>query len=1089
MNKTASTETGPPIAVIGIGCWYPGAHGPRQLWENILARRREFRRLPECRLPLGDYHDPDPAAPDRTYGTRAALLDGFTFDPAAWRIPQQTAASTDPVQWLALTVAREALEDAGYDRDSVPRERTGVVVGNTLTGEHTRACALRLRWPFVRRTLLAAASSRGLSVTAAEELALAMEEQYKGAFPAITEDTLAGSLSNTIAGRICNWFDLHGGGYTVDGACASSLLAVCTAADALARGDLDLALAGGVDVSLDPFELVGFAKVGALSPDTMRVYDQDGNGFLPGEGCGFVVLRRLEDARAAGDTVHAVVRGWGISSDGRGGLTAPRREGQALAQRRAYAAAGWVPAAVDFIEGHGTATRAGDTVELEALGAIAEENGPPRRIGITSLKSIVGHTKAAAGIGAFIKAALAVHRRVLPPTAGCRRPHSAFAAAARSLYPIREGAILDPAQTFRAGVSAMGFGGINAHVVLESADAPAARSAPSLPERSLLASSQETEVFVLGEPGPAALAERLTRLAQRAERLSDGDLTDLAAALGREAPAAERCVHVALVAGTSDELAELCRSVARKLSDDPLPEGCVVHGPGRAWWLANRAPAGPVGFLFPGQGSQQLQMGRRLVERHEWARELVAQADQWLREAGRSPVGHFLTLAGDRLLDLPEWDERAAELARTETAQPAICLASLLWARWLGWLGIAPAWVGGHSLGELTAFQVAGAFDAATLIRFAGARGRAMTARTGCPGAMAALACAAEQAETLVRAVAGYVVVANRNGPRQTVVSGEETAVVDVVEQAARLGISARRLPVSNAFHSRLVREAAESLRRETILPPRPGTFVAGLVSGMTGQAVAATLDLREHFADQVLAPVDFSGLVHALRREVSLLLEVGPGRVCSDLAADIPGPDVPCLPVASGPATDRDANVALAACFVHGLAVSWPRLYEDRLVRPLRWAEERVFLTNPCERPLVENVPVSASAPSATLTPLPQATCTIEATLFRLASERTGFARETLGPALRLLDDLNLDSIKAAELVAAAAREYGIAGRIDASLFANATFEDVAGAIRQALETTGAAIPFPDEGLTVAEPAWVRNFVLEFIPMARDHC
>jgi enediyne polyketide synthase len=1050
--------------------------------------------LPDCRLPLADYHDADPAAPDRTYGTRAALLDGFVFDPAAWRIPQQTAASTDPVQWLALTVAREALEDAGYYRDRVPRERTGVVVGNTLTGEHTRTCALRLRWPFVRRTLLAAAASCGLSA-AAEELASAMEELYKGAFPAITEDTLAGSLSNTIAGRICNWFDLHGGGYTVDGACASSLLAVCTAADSLVRGDLDLALAGGVDVSLDPFELVGFAKIGALSPDVMRVYDRDGNGFLPGEGCGFVVLRRLEDARAAGDTIYAVVRGWGVSSDGRGGLTAPRREGQALALQRAYTSAGFSPATVDFIEGHGTGTRVGDTVELEALGTVAEEDGPlpPRRIGITSLKSIIGHTKAAAGIGAFIKTTLAVHRRVLPPTAGCHRPHAAFDGAARSLYPIREGVLLDPVRTVRAGVSAMGFGGINAHVVLESAGPPVARSAPTLSERSLLASAQETELFVLGEPNSAALAERLTRLAERAERLSDGDLTDLAAALGRDAPAAEPCVRVALVAQTSDELADLCRSVARKLREDPLPEGRVIQGPRRAWQLGDRAPGGPVGFLFPGQGSQQLQMGRRLVERHEWARELVAEADGWLRDAGLPPIGHFLTLAGDRLLDLPQWTERETELRRTETAQPAICLASLLWARWLRRLGVVPAWVGGHSLGELTAFHLAGAFDAADLIRFAGVRGRAMAAQPGHPGAMAALSCAADQAEALVSAAPGCVVVANRNGPRQTVVSGEEAVVADLVERAARVGISGRRLPVGNAFHSHLMRQAAEFLRGETILPERTGALASGLVSGMTGQAVAVPLDLRAYFAAQVVAPVDFISMVNALRREVRLLLEVGPGRVLSDLATHIPGPDAPCLPVASDPVGYRDSNVALAACFVHGLAVSWPRLYEDRLVRPLRWADERVFLANPCERPFPKEAPASspraAACPTATSLPLPQAIGAIEAALFQLAAERTGFPSKTLGPTLRLLDDLNLDSIKAAELVAATARAFGIAGRIDASRYANATFAEVADAIRQTLETTDiTSLSFGDEP-AAPEPGWVRNFVLEFIPMATDDC
>ena len=217
-------------------------------------------------MPLSDYHDPDRTTPDKTYGRRAAVLDGFEFDWAKWRMPQATYETTDIVQWLALEVANLALGNAGFLRDSVVRDRTGVIVGNTLTGEHTRSQSMRLRWPFVRRALLAAAAARGLTGAAAEELAKSMEEVYKSVFAPVTEDTLAGGLSNTIAGRICNFFDFHGGGYTVDGACSSSLLAVCTAANLLNDRDLDMALAGGVDISLDTFELIGFAKTGRSVP-------------------------------------------------------------------------------------------------------------------------------------------------------------------------------------------------------------------------------------------------------------------------------------------------------------------------------------------------------------------------------------------------------------------------------------------------------------------------------------------------------------------------------------------------------------------------------------------------------------------------------------------------------------------------------------------------------------------------------------------------------------------------------------------------------------------------------------------------------
>ncbi|WP_375492948.1 beta-ketoacyl synthase N-terminal-like domain-containing protein [uncultured Nostoc sp.] len=211
------------IAVVGMGCHYPGANNLKQLWENILARRREFRQFPDIRLPVSEYYDPDRKAPDKTYGNRAAVLDGFEFDWANQRIPKTAFESSDIVHWLALEVALQALENAGYSRGSVPTERTGVILGNTLTGEQSRSQYMRLRWPFVRKALQAAANAKGMPPHSTEVLVETMEKYYKSVFAAITEDTLAGNLANTIAGRICNYFNFDGGGYVVDGACSSSL--------------------------------------------------------------------------------------------------------------------------------------------------------------------------------------------------------------------------------------------------------------------------------------------------------------------------------------------------------------------------------------------------------------------------------------------------------------------------------------------------------------------------------------------------------------------------------------------------------------------------------------------------------------------------------------------------------------------------------------------------------------------------------------------------------------------------------------------------------------------------------------------------
>ncbi|CAM5382372.1 hypothetical protein SGRI78S_02176 [Streptomyces griseus subsp. griseus] len=361
------------IAIVGVSCSYPDATTPRELWENAVAGRRAFRRLPDVRMRLDDYYDPDPAVPDKFYARNAAVLEGWEFDRVAHRIAGGTYRSTDLTHWLALDTATRALADAGFPAgEGLPRERTGVVVGNTLTGEFARANVMRLRWPYVRRVLADALKGQDWGDERLGAFLEGVEDAYKQPFPAIDEDTLAGGLSNTIAGRICNHFDLNGGGYTVDGACSSSLLSVTTASASLLNGDLDVAVAGGVDMSIDPFEIIGFAKTGALARTEMRLYDRGSNGFWPGEGCGMVVLMREEDALAAGHRVYASIAGWGISSDGQGGITRPEVSGYQLALARAYERAGFGIDTVPLFEGHGTGTAVGDATELQG------DHGRPR---------------------------------------------------------------------------------------------------------------------------------------------------------------------------------------------------------------------------------------------------------------------------------------------------------------------------------------------------------------------------------------------------------------------------------------------------------------------------------------------------------------------------------------------------------------------------------------------------------------------------------------------------------------------------------------------------------------------------------------
>ena len=438
IKKDLVAQSASDIAVVGTACFYPGAHNPKELWENILARRVQFRRMLDQRLPLADYYDEN-AKGEKSYLTKAAFIDGFNFDWSKWRIPKRVFESTDIAHWLALDTALKAFENAGYKTDNIPTENTGVLVGNTLTGDQTRSQSLSLRWPFVNKTLHATLQGLGIPSQEQQKISQAMEQVYKSAFYPITEDSLAGGLANTIEGRICNYFNFKGGGYIVDGACASSLLAVTTASNALRSREMDLAIAGGVDISLDPFELVGFSKAGALTRDQMRVYDRNASGFIPGEGCGFIVLKRLEDAIKDKDYVYAVIKGCGISSDGKGGIMEPSAKGQSFAIKRAYKN-GYFPSDLSFIEGHGTGTARGDKVELEGMAlAVGQFTNKERKCGATSFKSIVGHTKAAAGIGGLIKAILAVNQRILPPIANCYEPNEIFDDRAKCLYPIMQG--------------------------------------------------------------------------------------------------------------------------------------------------------------------------------------------------------------------------------------------------------------------------------------------------------------------------------------------------------------------------------------------------------------------------------------------------------------------------------------------------------------------------------------------------------------------------------------------------------------------------------------------------------------------------
>lgn len=1160
------------IAIIGISCWYPGAKNYLELWENILSRRRQFRRIQDVRLPLSDYFDSDPKALDKTYGYQAAVIDGYEYDWIKNRIPKSTYESTDIVHWLAVDVAMKAMEHAGYSKNNIPKEKSGVILGNTLTGEFTRSNSFRLRWPYVRKTLRKTATSLSLPQEFTQVFEKYMEECFKSPFPQVTEDTLAGGLSNTIAGRICNYLDLKGGGYTIDGACSSSLLAVCRAVDCLRNGDLDLVFAGGVDISLDTFEMIGFAKTGALTREEMKVYDKNGSGFIPGEGCGFIVLKRLEDAIADGNYVYAVIRGCGISSDGRGGITAPDSKGQSLALRRAYEKAGYHPSEVAFIEGHGTGTAVGDPIEIEGIvladqsssyapsSLEAHANGKKKK-GLTSIKSIIGHTKAAAGIAGLIKATMAVNRRVIPPTAGISQPHPIFSNQANNLYPVMLGEICDPKIKLRAGVSAMGFGGINTHVTLESYDPPSPRLKPAIEERSLLVSNQETEIFLLTAENVTDLSAKAENLAQIARDISLAEMVDLSYVTIQKIERKDK-IRVAIMANTPKDLVARLEQVQKMTTENFPAPGEIQSSPLRDIWIGNQVKKDRVGFLCSGQGAQQVNMARTLVERHAWARELMSNANAWVGEIDNKLLSDYIYLPTDQADD-PQKKLWKDQLTNTAVAQPAICLASTIWSKKLSDLGFSPLVVSGHSLGELTAFYLAGALNEKELLKLAALRGMAMAAPSDQAGTMLSLGCDTEKARELNKNIQGYWTIANINSPSQTVIAGEKAALQAILEQAKSKGIPAVPLPVSNAFHSKFVQSSAEIVKEKANIPTSYHVTQVKLFSGMDGEQVQDGTVLNEYFSRQITSQVNFIALVKAMAKECDLLIEVGPGNILSNLVRSIlDEKQIICLPVESRPGMDRDLNTVIAAYFCFGGNLELNALFENRLVRHFVDPADKNFLVNPCEKELLIPSLAGKKAPNVSMpfgfdngffenngisketfsqywaqrgqfikeiiksdlryfenSPAPQLVSTlvnernaeelieietepelvseivesgdlrltVENRIIELISEKTGFPAESITPEMYLLNDLNMESIKAGELIVNVAKEYNVIGRLDPAPLAQAKIEQVASAIVAAKETmSGGAAGLSDAQVlvnniekTTGVKTWVRNFIM----------
>ncbi|MET8134327.1 SDR family NAD(P)-dependent oxidoreductase [Streptomyces sp. NPDC005251] len=886
------------IAVVGMACMFPQAPDLPTFWANVVGGRDAVGEVPPERwdpavhygrgddgaIPSSGASPSNGAVPSKWGG----FLPRIPFDPLRYGIPPTSLGSIEPVQLLSLEAARRALEDAGYGDGGreFDRSRTSVVFGAEAGSDLSNAATLRAVLP----------SYHGR-----------VPEGLDGQLPRLTEDSFPGMLANVISGRIANRLDLGGANFTVDAACASSLAAVDVACKELTGGTSDVVLCGGADLHNGINDYVLFSSVHALSPTgRSRSFDASADGIALGEGVACVVLKRLADAERDGDRIYGVIKGLGSSSDGRSlGLTAPRPEGQRSALERAYRNAGVSPADVGLVEAHGTGTVVGDRTELTVLGEVFGKAGAkPGSCVLGSVKSQIGHTKCAAGLAGLIKATLALYTGVRPPTLHLEHPNAAWdEESSPFVFHARARPWAAPAPQRLAGVSAFGFGGTNFHVVL-GAYADGGAPAQALDE-------WPAELFVFRGRDTAAAHRAVEELLGAAE--ADGRpwrLRDLALSAARRADVCPDPARVAVVAADVDELTGRLRQAL-----------AGEHDPAHGVHLAQGPAEGKVAFLFPGQGSQRPGMLADLFVAFPELRHYL--------ELGADHVGRLYPPAA---FDDGARDRQRAALTDTRAAQPALGITGLAAHALLTTAGVRPDMAAGHSYGELVALSAAGALSPETLLALSSERAAAILAAAGADrgadqGTMAAVTAGAAEVARALRAMEApaAVVVANRNAPRQTVISGSADDVTDAVRLLREAGYDARRIPVACAFHSPLVAGAgarfAEALAARPVRAPEFPVW-----ANRTATPYAADPDaVRAELAAQIGAPVGFVEQIEAMYEAgARIFVEAGPGSVLSGLVGQILG-DRPHRTVACEPRPDsglRGWLDALARLAVAGLPV-----------------------------------------------------------------------------------------------------------------------------------------------------------------------
>jgi len=883
-----------PIAIVGLGACLPKAPDVETFWDNLVGGVSAITDVPQDRWDGQPdlYVDADPDAPDKSHGRVGGFTPRPPVDVRRLRLSPATVTQVDPGQMQLFASALRAIDATQILASPEVRQRTAVIFGDSGGNRE-------LVWSVVARTsarraeaaLRRAARGTGLAEDLAERLGGDLVRTLTGHRPPVTEDTIVGIATSIGPARIAKALDLMGTHMTVDAACGSSLAAVTVAVRGLQSGKWDAVVTGGVGGGVTPHLAIVASKARALSATGSRPFDAGADGFVAGEGAAAFVLKRLSDALAAGDRVYGVIRGVGASTDGRGhSMYAPDSARQALALSRAYADAGLPSASVQYVECHATSTPVGDAAEIDSLRRVFGDRRDGR-LGIGSVKAQIGHTMSAAGAAGLLKTVLGLDRKTLPPMPAVASPIDGLASGPFELVttpaPWPRPADGEPR---RGAINAFGFGGTNWHVVVEE----------FVPEYHRALMARAPALVTTG--GAAHVMAAVAPVRDHVFVAAGASHADLLASVGRLAfpdgrHAGSGTSRLAFVARTREQFQAQVDLISTHLH--PGRRSPVLDAQGVATSEGLQGERGSVSGLFPGQGAQYADMLRDLAAEYAVVGDTLAEANDVLRDVlGRTYEQLVFTATRSA-------EERASvegELsARSDVLQPVLLVAEVALARLLATHAVGLEVVAGHSLGEYAALVTAGALDFRQAVRAAHARGEAfreLAERSGDAGRMAMATAPADAVEGVLRDVSGYVAVANRNCPTQTVISGEEPAVREAVSRLEAQGIECRVLPIAGAFHSR-VAEAVRGRMEQAVsaLDVRPpSTRVLSSVDLQYYEPGRDCADrVRANLVSQLTTPVDFVGLVARLHADgVRTFIDVGPRHALAGFVADILGASRP---------------------------------------------------------------------------------------------------------------------------------------------------------------------------------------------------